>query len=145
MLPQIDELDEKFLTGLNEDIRLVPDEYNATWDMYIDEEQGDIENVTGLQSLHNAIVILILTRYGELTTNPLYAKDFGCKIHELPKDNISKLSNYKVKTYIQKALEKMRRIKKINYVDVTTKQNGYDVLISVVSINDEEVKVQLGV
>ena len=145
MLPPIDELDERFLTGLNEDIKLVPDQYGSTWDMYIDEEQGDIENVTGLQSLHNAIVILILTRYGELTTNPLYCGDFGCRIHEVPKDNISKLSSYKVKTYIQKALEKMRRIKKINYVDITTKENGYDVLISVVSINDEEVKIQLGV
>ena len=70
MLPvNEDSIDYQFFKTLNEDIKLTPNEYGE-WDMVF--EDGDIVNVTGAESLANAIVILILTRYGELKNNPLY-------------------------------------------------------------------------
>ena len=61
MLP-IDYEDEgyRFYKTLNEDIELKPDEHNQ-WDMTF--ENGDIINLTGHDSLRNAICIAIMNRY----------------------------------------------------------------------------------
>jgi phage baseplate assembly protein W len=139
-LPETKYMDEKFFSTLNEDIKLSPNEYGE-WDMVF--EDYDIVNVTGLESLANAIVILILTRYGELKNNILYNNDFGCRVHQVVKDNISNLNTYKIEKYIEESIKRMRRVKRINYIRVKPKQNGYDVVLSVSSINDDDLNLKL--
>ena len=93
--------------------------------------------------LANAIVILIMTRYGELKTNPLYKTDFGCRVHEIPKDNITNLNQYKVEKYIEEAVKRMRRVRTINYIQVKPYMNGYNVTLAVTSINDTDVTLTM--
>ena len=133
-------IDNEFFKTLNEDIKLKPNIYGE-WDMVFQDK--DIVNVTGAESLANAIVILIMTRYGELKHNRLYKNDFGCRVHEIPKDNITNLNQYKVEKYIEEAVKRMRRVRTINYITVTPFVNGYNVVLSVTSINDEEVNLKL--
>lgn len=134
------ELDEKFFTNLNEDIKLKPNEYGE-WDMVFEDK--DVKNVTGLESLANAIVILIMTRYGELKNNLLYKDDFGCKVHEIIKDNMTQLNIFKIEKYIEESVRRMRRVRRINYIDVKPKTNGYDVILSVTAINDKDLNLKL--
>ena len=102
-------------------------------------ENGDLVNVTGKNSLYNAIVIAIMTRFQELFNIPLYA-DFGCRVHELLKDNKSDMVKYDVELFINEVLEKMRRISEINEITVTdSEKNTYNVYFNVTSINDEMV------
>lgn len=141
MLPTNPEsIDERFFKTLNEDIKLKPNEYGE-WDMVF--KDGDIVNVTGAESLANAIVILIMTRYGELKNNILYKDDFGCRVHEIPKDNITNLNQYKTEKYIEDAVKRMRRVKTINYIQVTHYANGYNVVLSVTARNDEDVTLNM--
>ena len=137
MLPvNEDSIDHQFFKTLNDDIKLTPNQYGE-WDMVF--EDGDIVNVTGAESLANAIVILIMTRYGELKNNPLYKNDFGCRVHEIPKDNITNLNQYKVEKYIEESVKKMRRVKTINSIQVTPHAVGYKGVLAVTSINDTDV------
>ena len=141
MLPTNPEsIDERFFKTLNEDIKLKPNQYGE-WDMVF--KDGDIVNVTGAESLANAIVILIMTRYGELKNNILYKDDFGCRVHEIPKDNITNLNQYKTEKYIEDAVKRMRRVKTINYIQVTPYANGYNVTLAVTSINDTDVTLTM--
>ena len=135
-----DELDKEFFSTLNEDIKLSPNEFGE-WDMVFSDY--DIVNVSGLESLANAITILIMTRYGELKHNILYKDDFGCKIHSVVKDNITNLNNYKIEKYIDEAIKRMRRVKRINYINVKPKQNGYSIILSVTSISDEDLNLRI--
>lgn len=139
-LPKTNEIDNNFFKTLNEDIKLSPNEYGE-WDMVF--EDYDIVNVSGLESLSNAIVILLMTRFGELKSNVLYNNDFGCRVHETIKDNITNLNQYKIEKYIEEAIKKMRRVKRINYIQVKPKQVGYDIVLSVMSINDEDLNLKM--
>ena len=139
-LTETNEIDNEFFKTLNEDIKLSPNEFGE-WDMVFSDY--DIVNVSGLESLANAITILIMTRYGELKHNILYKDDFGCKIHSVVKDNITNLNNYKIEKYIDEAIKRMRRVKRINYIQVKPKQVGYDVVLSVTSIDDEDLNLNL--
>lgn len=127
-------VNHRFYSTLNEDVHLKSDEYGR-WDL--DFFNGDIVYVDGLKSLENACVIAIMTRYNELH-NPLY-KDFGCRIHELIKENKSVMTEYKIKEFVQDTLKKMRRIKKVHWVEVKDSKydtHKYDVKFSITSIND---------
>lgn len=139
-LPEINEIDNEFFKTLDEDIKLSPNEFGE-WDMVFSDY--DIVNATGLESLANAITILIMTRYGELKHNILYKDDFGCRIHEIVKDNITNLNNYKIEKYVDEAIKRMRRVKRINYIQVKPEQNGYSVVLSVTSIDDEDLNLKL--
>ncbi|MBQ9024855.1 MAG: hypothetical protein IJ104_00535 [Methanobrevibacter sp.] len=140
MLP-IDYEDEgyRFYKTLNEDIELKPDEHNQ-WDMTF--ENGDIINLTGHDSLRNAICIAIMTRYKELSHNQLY-NEFGCRVHELIKANKSRMVEYKIELFIEDVLTHMRRVKKVNYVNITDNPKGntykYLVEFNVTSISDKTV------
>lgn len=133
-------IDYRFFKTLNEDIKLAPNEYGE-WDMEF--KDGDIVNVTGTESLANAIVILLMTRYGELKNNLLYKDDFGCRVHEIPKDNMTNLNQYKIEKYIEESVNRMRRVKTINYTTVTPHTNGYTVVLNVTSITDEDVTLNM--
>lgn len=126
--------------GMINDIKLIPDEYGE-WDIGFANQ--DFVNVGGAKALYNAIVILLLTRYGELKNNPLYKDDFGCKIHSLIKDNQNSLNKYKVEKYIEESLRKMRRIDRINNISVTDVKYGYDVYININALNSERIIVNL--
>lgn len=121
---------------LNEDIKLIPDKYGV-YDMdFID---GDLNNVRGLESLYNACVISIMTRYDELTDNKTY-HGYGCQVHELIKGNKTKLLLYKLEIYIQDTLEAMRRVKTVNEIIITENdRNSYNVHFNITSLTDEDI------
>lgn len=122
---------------LNEDVQLKPDDLNR-WDIQF--ENGDYVNVTGNQSLHNAICIAIMTRYGELKDNQLY-NEFGCHLHELIKANKSVMTSYKIELFVTEVLEKMRRVQDVNYVEVIDDESAkYRIIFSVTGINDTLVE-----
>ena len=72
-----------------------------------------------------------------------YKDDFGCRVHEIPKDNITNLNQYKTEKYIEDAVRRMRRVKTINYIQVTPYANGYNVVLSVTARNDEDVTLNM--
>lgn len=137
MLPcDFDDDDYRFYKTLNEDILLKPNKWNE-WDMQFHE--GDVVNVTGHDSLHNAICIAIMTRYQELKHNPLYS-DFGCRIHELIKANKSEMVKYKMELFVQDVLRNMRRVKNVNEIIITeTGAYEYNVHFNITSITDETI------
>lgn len=128
--------DYKVYKTLNEDVQLIGNQYGR-YDLNMVDK--DYVNVTGHNSLQNACVIAILTRYNELKT-PLY-NGFGCRVHELIKGNKTRLQDFKIETYITETLNNMRRVKNVNWVEITEETNeSYDVSFSITSINDEIIK-----
>lgn len=128
--------DYRFYKTLNEDVQLKPDQYNQ-WDIQF--QNGDYVNVNGEDSLKNAICIAIMTRLGELNTNPLY-NQFGCRLHELIKANKNSMVTYKVELYTLEVLEQMRRIKNVNWIEITEPDNhNYQISFSVTSITDKTI------
>ena len=126
--------DYRFMKTLNEDVQLTSNEYGE-WDIRV--ENGDYVNVTGMHSLLNACIIAIMTLYNELSTNPTY-NGFGCRVHELVKDNTTTMTEYKMETFIRETLEQMRRVHLINNVNVEkTESNKFKVYFTITSINDE--------
>lgn len=123
---------------LNEDVKLTSDEYGK-YDL--DMCNGDYINVSGNDSLLNACIIAILTRFKELK-NPTYS-EFGCRAHELIKYNQTKITKFKLETYINDVLIRMRRIRTVNYINITQDSPDYKVEFSVTSINDEIIKGSL--
>lgn len=124
------------LKTLNEDAKLKSDMYGV-WDL--DMHDGDYINVTGNNSLLNACIIAIMTRFNELKM-PLYT-GFGCRVHELIKDNQTKMFLYKLELSIREVLEKMRRIRTVN--EITIKKSDvheFTVSFSITSINDEIIR-----
>jgi phage gp46-like protein len=129
--------DYNYNKTLNEDVKLKSDEYGF---FDLDMRNGDYINVTGLDSLLNACIIAIMTRYGELTDNPTY-NEFGCMAHELPKQNQNRLFLFKLETYITDTLTSMRRVNTVNSVDIKrTGIHDYQVEFDITSINDETIK-----
>ena len=128
--------DYRFYKTLNEDVKLIPNRYGK-YDLAMENE--DYVNVTGKESLYNAIVIAIMTRFNELADVPLY-EDFGCRVHEVIKALKSDTVFYEVEVYITEVLENMRRIREINELIVTDSDTQkYHVYFNVTSINDEIV------
>ena len=125
----------RFMKTLNEDIKLVSNKYGE-YDMEF--INGDIVNLTGIQSLHNAIIIAILTRYKELKHNQLY-DEFGCRVHELIKANQNNMTEFKMEKFIEDTLTSMRRIRKINWIKINQIPDGYTVHFNITSITDETV------
>ena len=111
------------------------DEYGA-FDIHM--ENGDYVNVTGKKSLGNAIVIAIMTRFNELHDIPLY-ENFGCRIHDLIKDNQSEMVEYEMELFITDVLENMRRIHEVNELQLTPTPEGHKIYFKVTDINDEMV------
>ena len=132
--------DYKYLKNLNEDVKLKSDIYGS-WDL--DMANDDYINVTGNNSLLNACIIAIMTRFNELKQIPTYER-FGCRVHELIKDNQTKMFTFKLETDIREVLEKMRRIRTVNWIKISkTDVHEYTVSFSITSINDEIVKGEL--
>lgn len=126
--------DYQFYKTLHEDVQLQQNQYGK-WDLQM--KNGDYVNVTGKQSLYNAIIIAIMTRMGELHDNPLY-NEFGCRIHELIKANKTNQVLYEVELFVNDTLESIMRIQEVEYVEVTESDtHEYHIEFSVTSITDE--------
>lgn len=122
---------------LHEDIKLQSDKYGQ-FDMVFKE--GDIVNVTGVESLENACIIAIMTRLGELKNNPTY-KDFGSRVHDLIKMNMNAMTKYKLELFITETLENMRRVYSVNEVLIEpNNEQGYNALFDITGIDDKHVK-----
>lgn len=129
--------DFKFFKTLNEDVKLKQDNYNR-WDIQF--ENQDYVNITGKDSLVNAICIAIMTRFNELDFMSLY-EDFGCRAHELIKANKSDMVKYKIELFVTEVLENMRRVFEVNEIEVTDSDTySYNVFFNVTAINDEIVQ-----
>ena len=129
--------DYKFNKTLNEDVKLTGNEYGE-FDITMDN--GDYVNVTGLQSLNNACIIAILTRFGELAPNPTY-DEFGCRIHELIKDNQTDMFMYKLESFVYETLESIRRVRTVDSVNLRrVGPHSFNVEFEITSINDEIVR-----
>ena len=128
--------DYRFYKELNQDIQLVTDEYQIHYDIQF--EAGDIVNLTGQDSLVNACLISIMTRFNEIQGIPHY-NQFGNKAHQLVKKNKSPLTRKTVESNCEEVLKKIRRIKKINYIEITDTTHGYLVEFSVLSLNDQKI------
>lgn len=128
--------DYRFNKTLNEDVQLIPNRYGK-YDLNF--QNGDYVNVTGKNSLYNAIVIAILTRFDELSDIPHY-ENFGCRVHELIKSLKSDMVEYQMRAFITEVLENMRRINEVNELTITDcGEQKYKVYFNVTSINDEIV------
>lgn len=129
--------DFKFFKTLNEDVKLKQDDYNR-WDIQF--ENQDYVNITGKDSLVNAICIAIMTRFNELDFMSLY-EDFGCRAHELIKANKSDMVKYKIELFVTEVLENMRRVFEVNEIEVTDSDTySYNVFFNITAINDEIVQ-----
>ena len=129
--------DYEFFKTLNEDVKLQPDDYNR-WDIQF--ENQDYVNITGKESLVNAICIAIMTRFNELDFMNIY-EDFGCRAHELIKANKSDMVKYKIELFVTEVLENMRRVFEVNEIEVTDSDTySYNVFFNVTAINDEIVQ-----
>lgn len=133
-----DSRDYQFYKTLHEDVKLISNEYGE-WD--IDFENGDWVNVTGANSMVNACIIAIMTRFQELGYSVFY-EDFGCRIHELIKANKSRNLIYQMEIFVTEVLDNMRRVQRVNWVQVTDKPDNQDysyrVNFSVTCIADED-------
>lgn len=126
--------ESEYYNTLHNDAMLVVDDHNSKYDIQF--VNGDIVMATGLESLVNAVIIAIMTRFNELQRLDLY-KDFGCKVHSNIKRNQTKLTMRKVKYETEEVLKNMRRIRKINYLTVENTAEGYYIEFSVTAMNDE--------
>lgn len=128
----------RFYKTLHEDVRLTSNEYGE-WD--IDFKNGDWVNCTGFDSMVNACIIAIMTRFNELEFMSLY-EDFGCRIHEVIKESKGKDALYHIEVFITEVLEKMRRISKVNWVEITDNPDGeyynYRVNFSITCVSDDD-------
>ena len=130
--------DYKYFKTLNEDVQIKPISPTAQhWDIQM--ENGDYVNVTGKESLRNAISIAIMTRFNELNEISLY-DGFGCRVHELIKANKSEMIRYKIELFTMEVLENMRRIQTVNNVTVSDSSIcSYNIEFNVTSISDETI------
>lgn len=131
-----DSEDYRFRKTLHSDI-LLTTENGYKFDIAFNG--ADVETVTGNESLRNACIIAIMTRYHELERISLYG-DFGCRVHENVKRNANTLTRRRIEAQTIETLEAMRRIKKVNFVEVEQTSIGFDVLFNVTSVNDSTIE-----
>lgn len=148
MLP-IDEedYDFRFLKNLNMDVKLKSNQYGE-WDIVFDDLSNDWVNVTGTDSLINACIIAIMTRFNELddigmtSDYPPY-EDFGCRVHELIKANKSKNVKYRIELFIEDTLNSIRRVKKVHWImveDIEDEYYNYSVSFCVSYLRDDDIE-----
>ena len=133
----------RFYKTLNEDVRLTSNQYGE-WD--IDFKNGDWVNVIGFDSLFNACVIAIMTRFNELEFMELY-EDFGCRIHEVVKQNKGRNAQYRLELFVTEVLQNMRRVDTVNWVEIINNPDNelwnYKVHFNITCISDEDLEGEI--
>lgn len=134
-----------FYKTLNEDVKLKTNEYGE-WDIEWDTISNDWINCDGYDSIINACIIAILTRFteihiGETSDSPPY-EEFGCRIHELIKKNKCRQTEYQMEVFITETLKQMRRVKTVHWVNITNNPSNdyyaYRVDFCITPLADEE-------
>jgi hypothetical protein len=131
-----------FYKNLNEDVKLKSNIY-GDWDLDFDFENDDWVQVNGFNSIINACIIAIMTRFEELDFMPLY-DEFGCRIHELVKANKSRNLKYKMELFVIDVLTDMRRVKTVNWVEIVDNVYNekeyyrYKIIFNITCIIDED-------
>lgn len=122
---------------LNKDMKLIQ-KPNLKYD--IDFIKEDLHTVTDIESVHNAIILSVLTGYQELkkTNNPTYS-DFGDKAYECLKMNKNKNTKYLLQKYLETCILNIRRIKQINKMTLKESNEGYKVHYNITTITDEQI------
>ena len=110
----------RFYSNLNNDVKLESNEYGE-WDIVFDNDLNDWVNIDGFDSLANACIIAIMTRFNELKIETY--EDFGCRVHELIKTNKSRNIIYRIELFITDTLESIRRVRKVTWVIVEDNPN----------------------
>ena len=133
----------RFYKNLNKDVHLHLNS-DGEWDIDFDTDKSDWVIVDGFQSVENACLIAIMTRFQELGFMDLYS-DFGCRVHELIKENKRKQTAYKIELFVEEVLRSMRRVRKVNWVTVIDSPDdefyNYLVTFNVSCVVDENVDV----
>lgn len=119
---------------LNKDMKLIQ-KPNLKYD--IDFIKEDLHTVTDTESVHNAIILSVLTGYQELkrTNNPTYS-NFGDRAYECLKRNKNKNTKYLIIKYLETCILRIRRIKQINEINLAEYNEGYKVHYSITTITD---------
>lgn len=135
----------RFYKNLNEDVKLKSDDYGR-WDIDFNFEQDDWVTVDGFESVANACIIAIMTRFDELDFMELY-DDFGCRVHELIKANKSNEVKYKIELFVIEVLSNIRRVQKVNWVEVIDNPDGamykYKINFNISCVADEDIDIEL--
>lgn len=138
-----EEISYRFYKTLHNDVHLTSNEYGE-WD--IDFKNGDWVNVSGFDSLFNACVIAIMTRFNELEFMDLY-EDFGCRVHEVIKQSKGRDVEYHIELFITDVLQNMRRVSKVNWVKITDNPDNelynYNVSFNITCISDEDIEGEI--
>lgn len=139
---------------LHHDIGLVQ-RSNGSWDLwfgqdpvstlykdstYLDIVEGDIVSATEKHSLQVGIIVACLTSWNYLnrTGNPIYT-EFGNEAYSLLKKNKGVNTQYKIKHFFIKCLNRMRRVYSIEYLKVYEVSGNpylYKVAFKVLSITN---------
>jgi hypothetical protein len=123
---------------LHKDVKLLPNEYGKYDRVLVN---GDFVLRDGFQSLHSAITFKIMLIWNELRNNPTYTQQ-GNKTWGVLKENKTDLTMFTAKEYTLQALEEMRRIKKVNTLNVIENPNDpfqYIISFSVTAIDDSKI------
>lgn len=124
------------------DLRLRLHEHALRAVYSLDEQDGDLTLLSGRENLGQAIVMRLLTPYGEIEA--LGHPDYGCRMHELfGRPNTDTTRNL-VKLHILEALQAESRIDRIDSVTVEPVA-GVDTLalveIRIVPVGETDVVV----
>lgn len=125
---------------LHKDMQLIGDQYGV-YDIQFNTNTDDLEIVEDLESLKNAIIITVLTRFNEI---PVWLyDDYGCRVHELIKANMTSLTVHKIKSYITQSLNKMHRVKTVDDIQIKSHDKKYYIELYVTSINNTSTGIRM--
>lgn len=132
----------RFYKTLNEDVKLTSDEY-GDWDIAWDDTRDDWVNCTGFDSLVNACIIAIMTRWTEEDFLPIY-DNFGCRVHELIKKNKGGQVMYSMEVFVKETLLSIRRVKRVNWIKIIDAPNlddyNYRIEFNITPLSDEDLE-----
>lgn len=123
---------------LNKDWKLVETDFGL-YDISMKDYPCDSKIVSGKESLLNACILSLLTRYQELDEIPTY-EDYGDRAYELIKANQNKFTEFMIEQYSKNVLNNIRRIKSVDKVTVTSSNEGYYIHYRITSITDEIIE-----
>lgn len=134
---------EALRTNLNHDINLKYKNKNNKWDWEIYAD--NFKMATGEESLTNGIIHKLLTGSNEMKNNPTYYR-YGNPTYDLIKENKTQLTKIQVEEYCRKQLEDIRRVKKINYINVEeTDIDPFSYLVNFEVVSENNKKIEDGV
>lgn len=84
--------------------------------------QVDLERLSGVDNLKQALIVRFLTPVGEL--EPLGHRDYGTRLHELIGEPNTETNRNRAKLYVLQALAAEPRVEEVVSVDVSSRRNA---------------------